>query len=143
MAGENSLRRIVAAMGFGLICGLIYGTAGSVLADDHGKVRIYKLNKKQQLLRQRRMEKSGVAGCHGLSRPGQVHRFAQSGYAYCALFAENNCRQGTEITAKWHGKKYRSANVDLTRPQVRLLPGSQWILAPYRNTAIQSWFCRY
>jgi len=74
-----------------------------------------------------------------------VYRFAQNGFAYCGLYSSEDCRKGSEILAKWRGKKYRVAEavLDVAQPQIKLLRGSEWFLALEKNTTVRSWFCSY
>ena len=113
------------------------------LADSHGKVRMYKLNKKGQLLKQRWLKDEEVAGCHDTFKARNVHRFAQVGYAYCQLFSTEGCQAGSEVTAKWGGERYKSADFDLDEPQVNLPKGTEWFLHESENVQIKSWACYY
>ncbi|MGI9318214.1 MAG: hypothetical protein ACR2QW_12865 [bacterium] len=112
-------------------------------ADHHGSVRIYKLNKKDQLIKSRWVKHSDKPGCHDLRGTKKAHRVAQVGYAWCTIYSGDSCEPGTELSAMWRGKKYRTADIDVTKPQVRLLQGSDWFLDQSSNIKIGSWACEY
>lgn len=112
-------------------------------ADHHGSVRVYKLNSKDQFVRQRWIRNDEEAGCHDLRRSRKAHRFAQVGFAWCTVYSGGDCEAGTEIPAMWRGDNYRTADIDVDQPQVRLLPGSQWFLHQSENVKIGSWACHY
>jgi hypothetical protein len=115
----------------------------SALAGETASIRLYRLNKKGQLINQRWVGDTDEDGCHDLRGFRKVHRFAQVGYAYCELFQEHGCSKESQVTAMWHGRKYRKADIDITQPQERLLPGSLWYLDPEKNVEISSWSCQY
>ncbi len=114
-----------------------------VLADNHGSVRVYKLNSKGQLIKKGWVKHSEEPGCHDLRRQHQVHRFAQVGFSWCTLYAGDKCEPGTELSALWKGSNYRKIDVDLSLPQTRLLPGSKWYLDPSQKSGVGSWACQY
>ena len=116
-----------------------------VIADDHGKIRVYKLNKKDQLVRQRWGNKIRPINCHNLKKPREVHRFAQTGYEFCQIFSARNCVAGSEVLAMWDGNKYRikGVEIDTEQPQLYLYRGSKWLLDPEKNVEITSIRCQY
>jgi hypothetical protein len=122
---------------------LFLGMSLPVVADHHGSVRIYKLNSKKQLFKQRWTKTSHPAGCHDLRGTRKVHRFAQVNFAWCAAYSSDTCEAGTELEAMWQGGKYRAADIDVSKPQIRLLPGSKWYFDPEKNIRIRSWRCEY
>jgi hypothetical protein len=122
--------------------GLLAGPTQS-MATDHGSVRIYKLNSKGQPVRQRWIRNEEDPGCHDFRGQRDAHRFAQVGFAWCTVYSGDKCAPGSEIPALWRGERYRRADIDISQPQVRLLPGSQWYLHPSGNVEMGSWECRY
>ena len=112
-------------------------------ADDHGSVRIYRLNSKDQLVKQRWVKDDNQAGCHSLSRKRKAHRFAQVGFAWCSVYLEKGCKPGTEAPAKWAGGRYRNADINVDGSQTKLLRGSKWYFHPTENILIASWACEY
>lgn len=135
-------RRLVgAAMLCILAVGLGWPDSGS--ADSHGSVRFYKLNSKDQFVRLRRIRNADEPGCHDFRGTRDANRFAQVGFAWCTVYSGDKCEAGTEIPAMWRGGRYRTADIDVSQPQVKLLPGSQWYLHESENTGIGSWECRY
>ena len=112
-------------------------------ADDHGSVRIYKLNSKDQLVKQRWIKNRHLSGCRDLRRSRKAYRFAQTGFAWCTVYADGDCAEGSEIAAMWRGKNYRTADIDINKPQTKMLPGSEWYLDEDSNIKIGSWFCSY
>jgi hypothetical protein len=130
----------------GIIC-LLFLAISTVpfdaISHDHGKIRIYKLNKKGQLARQKWLKDVDQAGCHNTFKSRQVHRFSQIGYKYCTIYSEENCNGGSELSATWQGKKLKKANFEMDVPQTQLIPGSDWFLHIDGNLTIKSWFCAY
>jgi len=124
---------------------LLSGTAGKANADDHGSIRLYKLNKKGQVIGQRWSRKLDVDGCYNLSKPRKAHRFAQIGYRYCRVFTQKECPAGSELAAMWTGKKYRveGLEIDTDQPQRRLFRGSKWVFDEKKNIFIMSIYCTY
>lgn len=70
-------------------------------------------------------------GCHDLFRDRGVHRVALEGFTWCSVYRENNCRQGSEIPARWNNE--RGGIVQFT-------PGALWILDE-GNVPVASWRC--
>ena len=114
-----------------------------VLSHDHGKVRMYKLNKKGQPVRQKWLKDTDEEGCHSSFKSRKVFRFAQVGYAYCVLYSGKDCAEGSEVPAKWLGDKYKNANFDIDKPQTKLPKGTEWFLSQDQNIKINSWYCEY
>ena len=114
-----------------------------VLSHDHGKVRMYKLNKKGQPVRQKWLKDTDEEGCHSSFKSRKVFRFAQVGYAYCVLYSGKDCAEGSEVPAKWLGDKYKNADFDIDKPQTKLLKGTEWFLSQDQNIKINSWYCEY
>ena len=115
----------------------------TAFASDHGSVRMYKLNSKDQLVKNRWVKKSERPGCHNVRGGKKVHRFAQVGFAWCTVYVGGDCRVGSEIPAKWRGKSYRTADIDVSQPQIQILPGSNWYLDEKKNIQVGSWYCQY
>lgn len=115
----------------------------SPAAASGGSVRAYKLNSKNQLIRQSWTKNSDEAGCHDLWRARQVHRFAQVGFAWCTIYAGDDCAAGSELAATWVGGKYRQAEIAEGEPQIKILPGSNWYLSDSENVEVGSWYCEY
>ena len=120
---------------------LIFSAAA--VADHHGNVRIYKLNSKDQFIKQKWLKDKERPGCHDLRRTRKANRFAQTGFAWCTVYSGDACEAGTELPAMWGGKKYRTADIDISQPQIKLLKGSEWYLNPDKNIRIGSWRCEY
>lgn len=114
-----------------------------VHADGHGKIRMYKLNSKGQAINQLWVKKPKPDQCVNAIRNRKVFRFSQVGFSYCQVFSEKNCEEGSEVPAKWGGKKYRVADIDIEQPQIKLLRGTEWILSPETNLIVRSWLCSY
>ena len=114
-----------------------------VLSHDHGKVRMYKLNKKGQPVRQKWLKDTDEEGCHSTFKARKVFRFAQVGYAYCILYSGESCAAGSEVSAKWLGEKYKNADFDIDEPQTKLVKGTEWFLSQDQNIEINSWYCEY
>ncbi len=103
-------------------------------------IRMYKINKKQQ---QRRITFGNAAqepGCHNLIISRKVHRVAQAGFAWCSLYAEDDCAPDSILPAMWTGDDYHKYEIDGSKPQAKLYPGSKWnLISP--KTPVQSWYC--
>ena len=125
------------------IAGLGLSIPAQVKADNHGSVRIYQLNSKGQLLRQRWIRNEEEPGCHDFRGQRDVYRFAQVGFAWCTVYSGDKCMPGTEMPAMWRGDRYRKADIDISQPQTRLLPGSLWYLHQDANVEMGSWACFY
>ena len=108
-----------------------------------GLFRIHRLNSKKQLIRQRFTRNSERPGCHDLRRNRNAYRVAQIGFAWCTVYAGDQCEPGTELPAIWRGAKYRLADIEEGEPQIKILPGSNWYLAENENVLINSWRCEY
>ena len=113
------------------------------LPDHHGKVRMYKLNKKKQMIRQKWLKDVEEPGCHNTFKSRKVHRFTQIGYDYCILYAQDSCQEGSEVLAKWEGRKYKNADFDVDQPQLKIFQGAEWFLDPEKNVTVRSWYCEY
>lgn len=104
-------------------------------------VRFYKLNKKGQVRNYMYLRHTGEPGCHNFVRTRPVHRFAQTGFEWCQLFAGKDCKPGELVKAKWDGRGYHRVEIDEDEPQPRLYEGSRWVLAPDGNVKVRSWYC--
>jgi hypothetical protein len=141
---SSPIFKLLVTVGAGIvICLYQYGFSEPVFADSHAKVRMYKMNSKGQSFLQRWIKNKEVEGCHSLSGGKEVQRFSQTGYNFCQLYAEDNCLAGSEVPAMWGGKRYRVADIDISEPQIKLLRGTKWLLAPDKNVSIRSWYCEY
>ena len=128
-----------------IACSAFLITAASQLAiaDNHGSVRIYKLNKKKQLVKQRWVKKDERPGCHDLRGNKKAYRFAQVNFAWCTVYKGDDCAAGTELRALWRGREYRAVDIDISMPQIKLLPGADWYLSADQNIKMGSWYCEY
>ena len=157
MCGAGRLaagRRILAGLVLGLVLGLGLGVASgfvqapqgliqSVHAAEEGSFRVYRLNSKDQLIRNRWSRKRAEAGCHDLRGTKKAYRVAQVGFAWCTIYAGDKCEAGTELGAKWRGGKYRRAEFDPEEPQQKILPGANWYLSEGENVQVGSWRCEH
>lgn len=103
-------------------------------------IRMYKLNKKQQ---QRRIifgDAVKEPGCHNLIVSRKVHRVAQVGFAWCSLYAEDDCAPDSVLPAMWTGEEYHKYEIDGSQPQAKFYPGSHWEIISSK-TPVQSWYC--
>lgn len=103
-------------------------------------VRFYELTKKDKEKRVFNIGSMEGPGCHSFLRKHSVHRFSQTGFKSCTLHSEKKCNPDGLVTATWSGKAYRRADIDIKKPQIDLLPGSEWVLAE-RNVQVRSWNC--
>lgn len=129
----------------GALAGVALLSAPSVFAGEgegHApSVRFYKLNKKGQQKHYMFLRNTEKLGCHKFSRSRPVHRFAQSGFAWCQLYSGKECRPEDLVQAMWDGRRYHQVEIDVKQPQSRLYEGSRWLLKPDGNLKIRSWRC--
>ena len=121
-----------------LLCflGLSWSTSG--LAGP--KIRMYETNKKKQ---QRKIVIGKAVeepGCHNLLWGKDVYRFAQFGYAWCSLYAREDCPRDAVIPAIWEDGKYRRYKIEEGQLQEKLYPGEKWIIKS-SGRDVQSWYC--
>ena len=112
--------------------------SGSALAGQ--KIRMYEMNSK---LQQRKIVIGGAieeAGCHDLLWGKRVYRFVQVGYAWCSVYSLEGCAADSIVTAYWQDGDYRKYNIDGSKPQAKLYPGTKWIIDSGAQD-IQSWYC--
>jgi len=141
---SDAVRAHVRLSGISGLCLLAF-CAGSLVfpayVSAEPSIRMYKVNKKKQ---QRRIVLSGKAtkqpGCHNLLYGRNVSRVAQTGYAWCSLYTQDDCAEASILASRWTGDKYRKYGIDGTRPQPKLYPGSKWQPVSL-DTAVQSWYC--
>ncbi|MEM7195571.1 MAG: hypothetical protein AAF402_11510 [Pseudomonadota bacterium] len=113
------------------------------ITDDHGKIRLYKLNSKGQEVRQKFVGNQGESGCFDFRIRRDAVRFAQLGYEYCELFSKKSCESNSQIEAMWTGSKYRVVDIDITKPQLKIYRGAKWQLSAEGNIKVASWRCQY
>lgn len=74
---------------------------------------------------------AGTPGCHDWLFNRGVHRVAQDGFAWCAVYRAENCGQDSAIPVRWNNER---------SPVVRFRPGDLWILDE-GNVTVSSWRC--
>ena len=114
-----------------------------VYADSHGEIRLYKLNKKGQLVKQRWLGDAENQVCQNTKKSRKVHRISQIGFDYCQFYSAENCNSDSVLAAMWAGKRYKSKDIDIKKPQEKLYKGSEWYLHFEQNVEIKSWICSY
>ena len=122
-----------------LLCGAL-AFLWSASASAGQKIRMYKMNSK---LQQTKITLGGAvekAGCHDLLWGKRVYRFVQIGYAWCSVYTQDGCAADSIVTAYWQDGDYRKYNIDGTKPQAKLFPGTKWIIDSAADD-IQSWYC--
>ena len=122
-----------------LLCGAL-AFLWSASASAGQKIRMYKMNSK---LQQTKITLGGAvekAGCHDLFWGKRVYRFVQIGYAWCSVYTQDGCAADSIVTAYWQDGDYRKYNIDGTKPQAKLFPGTKWIIDSAADD-IQSWYC--
>lgn len=113
---------------FVLFATLVTFLAGSLpftAVAESKSIRFYELHKRDGEKRMR-AKNTDEAGCHNFKRDIELHRVGLIGFAWCTVYSEKNCAEGSEIPALWAGKRYRLVDFDTTKPQIRLLRGSRW-----------------
>jgi len=112
----------------------------SVSASAGQKIRMYEVNSK---LQQRKIIIGGAveeAGCHDLLWGKRVYRFVQIGYAWCKVYSEKACAADSIVTAYWQDGDYKKYDIDGSKPQEKLYPGTKWVIDS-GAADIQSWYC--
>ncbi len=106
-------------------------------------VRFYELHKNDGQKRIR-VKNNDQPGCHNFGGWGsgkkELHRMAQVGFSWCSVYSEPDCPANKVLEARWQGKDYRIADIDVSQPQTRLLRGSKWQFAE-KNVDAASWYC--
>ena len=133
----SHLKRGITAIVFAL-CGL--SLSWPVLSEPDGAARMYKINKKKQERRINLKEAGRQKGCHNLRFGKKVHRFAQAGFEWCSIYAEEDCAADSLIPAMWEGRRYRRVEFDESEAQAKMYPGTDWIVQS-EGERIQSWYC--
>lgn len=73
-------------------------------------------------------------GCHNMLLTLTVYRVAQIGYQYCSVYAEKDCKPGSEIQVSWKKEK---------EPVTQFTQGDRWFLVSdeRRGHKMGSWYC--
>ena len=124
--GGARMRHILAAC---LALILLAASAAGHAAD----FRVYVVNEDMQLDRVPTFHE-GNPGCHNLLLRFVVYRVAQIGYKYCTVYAEKDCKAGTEVPVSWKQNK---------PPVKQFTPGDRWFLVsddPHGHR-MGSWYC--
>jgi len=99
-------------------------------------IRFYKANKLEQTSRIMFVDRKGrKPGCHNLPTKRRVYQANQIGFAYCTLYAKNNCAADSLIEVK--------REKDET-PVTELTQGLSWfpISEDVRGKKVKSWNCK-
>lgn len=101
--------------------------AGGALAD----IRLYNIDEDGHEDGVMQAINTDDPGCHDLLFDPGVHRVAQVRFAWCSVYREESCQEGSEIPGRWKGKK---------EPVTRFTPGALWVLDE-GNVSVASWRC--
>lgn len=118
----------------------VLGVGWSLSVAAAPKVRIYEINKKEQ---QRQIVIGSAVenpGCHNLLWGKKVYRFAQFGFAWCSLYAKDDCAPDSIVPAVWSSGNYHKYNIKAGTLQEKLYPGEKWLIQA-DGKAVQSWYC--
>lgn len=119
---------------------VVFGLCQPTLTFADAKVRMYKINKKNQQKHFSLGKDAKLSGCHEFRKNKPVYRFVQFGFTWCSIYTDVNCSKDALVTADWKGKKYRRVSFDESVPQIKLYPGDQWFVTP-DQPKIRSWYC--
>lgn len=113
------------------ILGLVLLVAGAAaLAADF---RAYRANEQLQLDRIPTLNED-EPGCHNMMLGFSVYRVAQIGFEYCSIYAQKDCRAGTEVPVSWKQEE---------APVTRFTQGDRWFLVSEdpQGRSVASWYC--
>lgn len=96
--------------------------------------RIYRVNDEMQLDRIPAFNED-EPGCHNLLLRFTVYRVAQIGYQYCTVYAEKDCKAGSELQVAWKEKQ---------APVTQFTQGDRWFLVSddRHGHKMGSWYCK-
>ncbi len=104
-----------------------------------GKIRFYRVNDLGQQTILSVVKDTDKTGCHNLFKKSRLHRIAVTGFQYCEVFAEKNCKTGSKLSAQWLAKKVKSE--DKKQPTTTFTKGSRWVFDRGGNIRAHSWRC--
>jgi predicted small lipoprotein YifL len=115
------------------------GQKGPLYAPPRGaEIRFYSVNDQQQQRELALVPGSRQEGCHNLPLTRTVYRVAQVGFTFCEIYAEKDCRPGSEHNLLWSAT---TKDPDKSEPTTQITPGAKWLFAPAGDTKIGSWSC--
>jgi len=112
---------------------MLAGCAGQPSSSQPTEFRIYRANERLQLDRIPTLDED-EPGCHDMLLTLRVYRVAQIGFEHCTVYAEKDCRKGTEIPVSW---KQEDA------PVTQFTQGDRWFLMSDhpQGRDMSSWYC--
>lgn len=105
---------------------------GCTTAGHSADFRIYTVNKNMQQSRAVVLANAERPGCHDMLLRQRVYRVAQIGFESCTVYAEKDCKPGTELKVRWKNEE---------EPTTRISPGARWFLGGERGEKMGSWSC--
>lgn len=115
------------------------GQSSKSAGNSDNNIWFYRLNNKAQQTSFTLVKDTNVAGCHNMLKKSRLHRIALKGFQYCEVFAEKDCRDGTQLSAQWLAKKVKSE--DKKHPTTKFTKGSRWVFDREGNVKARSWRC--
>lgn len=112
---------------------LLAGCASQPSSSQPTDFRVYRANEQLQLDRIPTLNES-EPGCHNMLLGLRVYRVAQIGFEHCTVYAEKDCREGTEVPVSWKQND---------EPVTQFTQGDRWFLVgdDPRGHTMSSWYC--
>ena len=112
---------------------MLTGCASQQSAERDAEIRIYRANEELQLDRVPTLNEN-EPGCHSMLLTLRVYRVAQIGFEYCTVYAQKDCREGTEIPVSWKNEE---------APVKQFTQGDRWFLVSDhpQGRDMGSWYC--
>lgn len=112
---------------------LLAGCAGQPSSPQATEFRAYRANEQLQLDRIPTLNEN-EPGCHSMLLTLRVYRVAQIGFEHCTVYAEKDCREGSEVPVTWKQEE---------APVKQFGQGDRWFLVSDhpQGRDVGSWYC--
>lgn len=124
------MKRSITALA-GLV--MLAGCAGQSSSPQVAEFRAYRANERLQLDRIPTLNED-EPGCHNMLLSLRVYRVAQIGFEHCTVYAEGDCRKGSEVPVSWKEEE---------APVAQFTQGDRWFLVSDHRQGheMASWYC--
>lgn len=103
-----------------------------VLAGKKTEFRAYTANKLKQQDKMWLGTGAAKPGCHNMLIKLEIYRVAQIGFDHCVIYADKDCKEGTEIPVSWKNKDKSTTTIT---------QGARWFLPGETGSDMGSWKC--